>query len=101
MNHYKPNIIRELYKNPKSHGHAILKDLGLITVTPVMSHTPQNGGSLHMFKSSETYYIWNIIDGSAHCFKENFDEILKSMQGNEGGIRELQLVDCARPGYEY
>ncbi|KAI4214534.1 MAG: hypothetical protein LQ351_002951 [Letrouitia transgressa] len=68
---------RETYQDPVSGGYGLLQSLGLKTVTPVMAHTRQNGGTLHIFASSGNFYLWNIVEGTVRRFQDkDFDKIL-------------------------
>lgn len=81
---------RETYQDPESEGYELLQSLGLTTVTPIMAHTRQNGGTFHIFKSSENFYLWNIVEGTVRRFQDkDFDEILQSMIENDGGTKRL------------
>jgi hypothetical protein len=58
-------FVEETYEDPEGQGYELLQDLHLKAATPMMSHTRQNGGHLHVFESGGLFYIWNIVEGSA------------------------------------
>lgn len=88
-------MVEENYRNADSEGHEVLLELELQTATPIMSHSRQNGGIMHIFESGGNYYLWNLIEGTTGRFLNiSFEEILKSMTEDEGGIKGLQLEDC-------
>lgn len=83
---------QETFEDPEGEGYELLQSLGLRTVTPVMAHTRQNGGTLYLFESGGNFYIWNIIEGTARRFQDkDFDKILQSMLENRGGTKKLQF----------
>lgn len=91
----KGMLVEDRYKNTDSEGYELLQELELKTATPIMSHTRQNGATLHIFESSGNYYLWNVIEGSASRFlNTSFEEILKTMTQDGGGVRRLQLETC-------
>lgn len=91
----KGMLVEDRYKNADSEGYELLQELELKTATPIMSHTRQNGATLHIFESSGNYYLWNVIEGSASRFlNTSFEEILKTMTQDGGGVRRLQLETC-------
>lgn len=83
-------FIEETYQDPESEGYELLQSLSLKTATPIMAHTRQSGGSLHMFESNGNFYLWNIIEGTVQRFQEKYsDKILQSMTENGGGTKKL------------
>ena len=82
----------ETYQDPESEGQQLVQSYGLWTVTPVMAHTCQNGGTLHIFESHGNFYLWNIVEGTVRRFQDkDFDKILQSMIINDGGTKRLQF----------
>ncbi|KAF7513453.1 hypothetical protein GJ744_008747 [Endocarpon pusillum] len=91
----KEMLVEERYKNADSEGYELLQELELKTATPIMSHTRQNGATLHIFESSRKYYLWNVIEESASRFvNTSFEEILNTMTQDVGRVRRLQLENC-------
>jgi hypothetical protein len=83
---------QETFEDPEGEGYELLQSLGLRTVTPVMAHTRQNGGTLYLFKSRGNFYIWNIIEGTVRRFQDkDLEKILQSMTENAGGTKRLQF----------
>lgn len=94
-NDTKGMLVEDRYQNADSEGYELLLELELETATPIMSHTRQNGATLHIFESSGNYYLWNIVEGSASRFlNTSFEEILTAITQDDEEVRRLQLETC-------
>jgi hypothetical protein len=88
-------FVEETYEDPESLGYDLLQDLHLKAATPIMCHTRQTGGILHIFESGGEYYLWNTVEGSVHRFQaSSFTNILSAMKHDDGGVGDLELVGC-------
>ena len=91
-NDVKEMLVEETYKDPENLGNDLLQDLHFKTVPPIVSHTRQKGGTLHMFESGGIFYVWNVVEGTIHQFQTiSFEEILNTMKNDHGSLKELQL----------